>query len=233
MFRRAFGQATKLTRADDQVWRKRAHKLRALAHYAAEVGPSRPVLLTAHFPATLAALEEALRAANVAYQVYADAFDRDRLIAALTPAPVPVLGPARRPLLALVGVLPTGAQLGAWLKGLPGGGQVVSALALAAERHPLRAHDDALVNRLSELPYPTRLSFHLALDEPLLARFNGQQVGALMDQLQLAVDTPLAQGVLSQTIRQAQERLANQAQGDGPAESAEAWFAAYLPARAA
>jgi|GEM_PF-2225394 len=232
MFRRAFGQATKLTRADDQVWRKRAHKLRALAHYAAEVGPSRPVLLTAHFPATLAALEEALRGANVAYQVYADAFDRDRLIAALTPAPVPVLGPARRPLLALVGALPTGAQLGAWLKGLADG-EPVNALALAAERHPLRAHDDALVNRLVELPYPTRLSFHLALDEPLLARFNGQQVGALMDQLQLAVDTPLAQRVLSQTIRQAQERLANQAQGDGSAESPEAWFAAYLPARAA
>jgi hypothetical protein len=131
---------------------------------------------------------------------------------------------------ALVNDLPTGAQLNAWLKFLPGGrANDIQARALAAERHPLRAHDDALVNRLAELPYATRLSFHLALDDPLLARFNGPQVGTVMDSLQLAPDTPLSQGILSQTIRQAQEKLARAATGDGAAESAEAWCAAYLP----
>ncbi len=228
MFRRAFGQATPLTRDDDQIWRRRDHKLRALAHFAAEAGPTRPVLLTAHFPATLAALAAALQVATVAYDTYADAFDRDRLLAALAPTP----NPARRPLLALVDSLPTGAQLEAWLKP-PGGGRAneIKALALAAERHPLRAHDDALVTQLAELPYATRLSFHLALDDPLLARFNGPQVGTVMDSLQLAPDTPLSQGLLSQSIRQAQEKLARYATGDGPAESAEAWCAAYLPAK--
>jgi len=33
----------------------------------------------------------------------------------------------------------------------------------------------------------------------------------------------------NQSVRQAQERLAKKARGDGPAQSAEAWFAAYLP----
>lgn len=226
MFRRTLGRATQLKVEDDQVWRKRAHKLRALAHYAAGVGPRRPVLLAAHFPATLAAVAEALDAAAVGYDVYADGFERDKLLAALSPAPEAT----RRPLLALVRALPTGAQVDAWLKGRASGGEPVQGLALAAERHPLRAHDEALVNRLAELPYATRLSFHLALDEPVLARFNGEQVGALMDKLQLAPDTPLTQGVLSQTIRQAQERLAKKASGDGPAESVEAWFAAYWPA---
>ncbi len=226
MFRRAFGQATPLTRADDQIWRNRAHKLRALAHFAAEVAPARPVLLTAHFPATLEALAAALQAAAVAFDTYANAFDRDRLVAALASTP----DPERRPLLALAGALPTGAQLDAWLKP-PGGGRAneIKAVALAAERHPLRTHDDALVTRLSELPYATHLSFHLALDDPLLARFNGQQVGHVMDQLQLAPDTPLSQGILSQSIRQAQEKLARAATGDGAAQSAEAWCAAYLP----
>lgn len=229
MFRRAFGQATPLTREDDQIWRSRDWKLRALAHFAAEAGPNRPVLLVAHFPETMDALVEALRAAAVAYDPYESAFDGDRLLAALGPRH----NPERRPLLALAGALPTGAQLNAWLKFLPGGGRAneLKALALAAERHPLRAHDDALVARLAELPYATRLSFHLALDDPLLARFSGAQVGNVMDQLQLAPDTPLAQGLLSQSIRQAQEKLARAAQGDGPAQSAEAWFAAYLPAR--
>jgi preprotein translocase subunit SecA len=69
----------------------------------------------------------------------------------------------------------------------------------------------------------------VALDDPLLARFSGPQVGQLMDRLQVAPDTPLAQGLLSQSIRQAQEKLARAATGDGPAQSAEAWFAAYLP----
>jgi preprotein translocase subunit SecA len=91
-------------------------------------------------------------------------------------------------------------------------------VALAAERHPLRAHDDALVARLAELPYATRLSFHLALDDPLLARFNGAQVGTVMDSLQLAPDTPLSQGILSQSIRQAQQERARAATGDGAAD---------------
>ena len=39
---------------------------------------------------------------------------------------------------------------------------------------------------------------------------------------------PLSQGLLSQSIRQAQEKLARAATGDGAAQSAEAWFAAYL-----
>lgn len=227
MFRRAFGQATPLTRDDDQIWRRREHKLRALAHFAAEAGPTRPVLLVAHFQATIEALAAALQAAGVAYDTYADSFDRDRLLAALAPQPTP----DRRPLLALVDALPTGAQLNAWLKFLPGSGPLneFKAVALAAERHPLRAHDDALVNRLAELPYATRLSFHLALDDPLLARFNGPQVGTVMDSLQLAPDTPLSQALLSQSIRQAQEKLARAATGDGPADSAEAWCAAYLP----
>lgn len=224
MARSWFGPQPRLTLGDDSVWRSRADKLRGLAALAAAADPAHPRLLLAHFPATYAALAAVLAEAGVAHLAVADGFELDALVAGLRPTH----DPARRPVLALAGALPEAARLAALVGGGPAAG--LSGQVLAAERHPLRAHDEALAARLGGLPYPARLSFHLALDDPLLARFGGEAVGALMDRLAVPPDAPLSQGLLSRSVQQAQAKLAQAARGDGPAHSPETWFVAYVPA---
>ena len=225
MFSRLFGKPTRLTRLDDQLWISREQKLRGLCRQAlaAASDPAGPqgCLLVAHFPDTLAALEQALIAAGIPYDVYQDAFDRARLSALLGPAG------AGRPLLALARSLPDAAPGGQLVTERTVGamGSGARLLLLAAERHPLRAHDDKLEALAAALPAQARIGFHLSLEDGLMQRFGGQAVAQLISALNPPPDEPITSGTASASIRRAQQNLARHARGDAYARSAEEWLA--------
>jgi hypothetical protein len=101
-------------------------------------------------------------------------------------------------------------------------------LVLQIERHPLRAHDDAVLQALAALPAGTRLRILHSLDDGLLKLFS-PNIRGVVERLGMAPDDELEHPMIASSIARAQERLATQVRTEIPGESFLDWRQKNLP----
>jgi hypothetical protein len=100
---------------------------------------------------------------------------------------------------------------------------------LVGERHPLPAHETAIVDFASTLPCRRRVVFHASLDEPLMRAFAGEWVESTLKKLGMADDEAIQSTMVSNRIRGAQKKLAGECHSEFAADSAEEWMAKNCP----
>lgn len=195
----------------DSVWLSAGARLAGLARRAAEEAEAAQVLVLAHFPDALEAVAGALRGLG-ARRVYSAGHLASRLAS-------PRAGELY---LALVAELPAPGP------GLAGPAEGVVSF-LVAERHPLRAEDERVERLAAGLPYATRVRFHVALDDPILERYENDRVKALLVQLGMDEEDEICHAVVSRAIAKAQRVNAARAAPGAEAESAAEWMRALEP----
>jgi preprotein translocase subunit SecA len=95
---------------------------------------------------------------------------------------------------------------------------------VVAERHPLREHDERVAAWADAAA--GSVVFHVSLEDPLLAAFASDSLKPLLERLGLTPDAPVEHGIVSRSIRRAQEQIRKRCTSDLPANSAESWMQA-------
>ena len=155
---------------NDKIWLTTAAKLDGVREAVRErVGQDAVIVVAAHFPASLREVRKHLEASGLnvqpaegsdaSKQLFEAARRGEAVVAALveTLAGItPPDGPAAEPLPVTI---------------------------LVAERHLLRAKDDALIAFAEFLAPPGRIGFHLSLEDALLRALGGAAVASTLQQL--------------------------------------------------
>ncbi len=100
---------------------------------------------------------------------------------------------------------------------------------LVAERHPLPAHDDRIVQFAEELPCRCQIAFHVSLEDPLMKMFAGEWVENLLRKLGMDENDAIESQMVARRIHAAQKKIADEAFGDSEARSAAGWLEANVP----
>jgi hypothetical protein len=108
-------------------------------------------------------------------------------------------------------------------------GEFSHILVVVCERHPLRSHDEALVQNAGSVPCQCRLVFHLSLEDPLLRRFAGESVVNTLKSLGMEEGECIESQMVAGRIAKAQSKIEENAPGDLSANSAEEWFQRNFP----
>ena len=95
---------------------------------------------------------------------------------------------------------------------------------IVAERHPLVERDGELVEFARQCGCRSRISHHLSLEDPLLKIFAGEWTRNILEKLGMTEDEPIQSRMASRRIRQAQEKVTRNANGELVVKSANAWF---------
>jgi hypothetical protein len=100
---------------------------------------------------------------------------------------------------------------------------------VVAERHPLRSHDEAIIEFARTLPCRCRVVRHLSLDDPVVRIFAGDSVKQLLGRLGMSEDEAIESRMVSRRILDAVKKIEQRAAGDLPAGSAEEWLQLNCP----
>ena len=100
---------------------------------------------------------------------------------------------------------------------------------VVVERHPLRSHDDAILDFACRLPCKARVVFHVSLEDPLMRLFAGDWVLNTLRKLGMKEDEAINSGLVARRVKAAQKKLAHSASSDLPAGSAEEWLERNCP----
>lgn len=95
-----------------------------------------------------------------------------------------------------------------------------------AEHYPISAKEENLWQELN-LPHITVYS---CLEEPLFQRFGGERIISLIKKLGMEETEAISHPMISQSIRNAQQKIAKQVSFEQTASSQEDWFKKNLPA---
>jgi len=205
---------------DDKVWWNVERKLEGIcAEIAATIAAGGNVLVLAHFEGGLAIVETALRTRPIEFREFS-LFDSSKLCSTHTDGAGKVwagLARAFQPPKTRGPDKSAAARSGIPLK------------IVVAERHPLRSRDEQLIQAAATVACQTQLTFHISLDDSLLANFGARSIQQLFKQLGVAEETCLSNSMITTAIRRAQEKIESRVANDLPAASIEDWFKYNLP----
>lgn len=103
---------------------------------------------------------------------------------------------------------------------------------IVAERHPLLEEDDRVLKEFAEdLPCKCRVSYHISLEDPLMAVFVNDNVRKMIRMLGMKEDEVIQSNMVHRRIRQAQQKFTQSATGNAPADTAQEWMEKNLPNR--
>jgi len=95
---------------------------------------------------------------------------------------------------------------------------------VVAERHPLRSHDELLVDFARELACKCRIAFHMSLDDALMQLYGGDWVGGTLKKLGMKEDEAITIRMVSRRLSGAQQKILGGVTGDIRADSAQQWL---------
>lgn len=104
-----------------------------------------------------------------------------------------------------------------------------SILIVVGERHPLPSHDESVLDIARSLSCRCRIVYHMSLEDAVLKRFSGEWVEGVLRRLGMKEDEAIESRVVGRRIRAALKRIAANATGDLPANSAEEWLERNCP----
>ena len=189
LLRRVFGGGDDgAAHAEDCVWLDAAARERGLVREAgARAGEGRSVLVVALSLGALDRLAAAL-APHAPWRC-ADRFERDALRGHLRQSGAVAV--------ALPGALPVEE----------GNPATTPIDVIVCGRNDRRSADDAIARCAATLSMDARVTFHLALDDPLVARF-GAEVKPLLERLGMTPDEPIRNPYVTRAIANAQRKAA-------------------------
>lgn len=100
---------------------------------------------------------------------------------------------------------------------------------LVAERHPLPAHDETVVEFARSLPCRCRLVRHVSLEDPLMRCFAGEWIENLLKTLGMKEEEAIESVMVARRILAAQKKIASVSVDDLPAGSAAEWMERNCP----
>jgi preprotein translocase subunit SecA len=195
----------------DRIWLTKAAKWRGLCGELFEhLSIAQPSVLLAHFPATLAEVQQELSRQGVSYRSFDHSISakevnrlahpggliRLGLVKQLEPDPFPDQHAER------VGLI-----------------QI-----LVAERHFLRECDDVVITFAGGLGKRCHVTYHCSLEDPLMKVFAGEWVKEVLARLGMDESAPVESGMVAQRVRGAQRKFAARAERECDADSAEEWL---------
>jgi preprotein translocase subunit SecA len=211
------GKPTRVTTCD-KIWLTRTAKHRELCQELQEhLGAAQPVILLAHFPATLAEIRGELSGAGIPHNV--------------TAAPIAarhVTGNADRGSEGLI-------QLGLvkQLQADPFSAKEVEDPGLIhmliMERHFLRKNDDFITDFAETLSKPSEVTFYLSLEDPLLKIFVGEYVSQVLRKMGMEESNVIQSRMVARRLRQAQGMIAKRTEEVVDADSSEEWLRLNMP----
>lgn len=211
LFSWLFGKPSRVT-TRDVIWLTEAARGDGITKAVDEhLLAGKSVLLLAQFPATLAAFGTHILAKKWAHIAVPNVLTPDTALAlAAESAPRLLYGLARnlRP-----------AEF------LPPDDAPASRLPiLVLERHPLRIHDDRIVEFATGLGGRAAIEFYISFDDPLLKRFAGDWARDMLRRLGMKEDEPIESAMVARRLGAAQRKVAKGVTNEVEAESAEDWL---------
>lgn len=177
-------------------------------------------VVVAHFPETLAVIEEEFENAGVEVDPQSGPISMsefDRRTTSLEAQPV---------ITTLVDWLPTD-DLGRVQT--DDSARIFLAI---AERHFLADRDADVLQFAAGLRNPCDVQFHISLRDPLLAPFAGEQVRDILKAMGLDDREAIRVPFVNRRVRHAQRHFARHAESDGPAKSPSDWLQRHCPSLA-
>lgn len=203
------GKSTRTTSVD-RIWLSDAAHLAGLTkELRAAV---RPVLLLAHFPATLKRVCAALEAEGIAPTILG-----------------PTIGVKQLDQLASQGTerhIYAGVVRQMASEPFPNADNQIPDLfeIVVAERHFLRTADDAIEQFAEGLAHRCHVTFHLSLEAPLMRQFAGDWVRSTLERLGMTEDECLESEMVNRRIRGAQASFAKRIDIPRETASADEWL---------
>lgn len=197
--------------ATDRIWLTKAARWRGLCRELLEHLPStEPSILLAHFPATLAEVQQELSRQGVPHRwvdhsISAKEINRLAgpdglvhlgLVKQLQPDPFPDQHAERKGLIRI----------------------------LVAERHFLRECDEVIINFAAGLGEYCHVTYHCSLEDPLMKVFAGEWVKEALRRRGMDESAPLDSRMVAWHVRGAQGKFAARAGRRCDADSAEKWL---------
>jgi hypothetical protein len=102
-------------------------------------------------------------------------------------------------------------------------------LIIVGERHPLPSHDEVVLGFARSQPCRCRLVYHVSLEDALLKRFSGEWVEGVLRRLGMKDGEAIESRMVGRRIQSALTKIAMNATGDAPANSAEEWLERNCP----
>jgi hypothetical protein len=171
----------------------------------------RSVLLVAQFPATLAAFGEHIIARKWSNHAAPDVLTPGTALALAVESAPRLLFALARNLRAAETPSPDDAAPSP----LP---------VLVLERHPLRSHDDRVIEFAEGLGGSATVKFHVSLDDPLMKRFSGEWMQNVLRNMGMKEEEPIESPMVARRVKAAQNKIAKRGMNERDADSAEEWM---------
>jgi preprotein translocase subunit SecA len=195
----------------DRIWMTPQAKLNGIAAEVHErLQEGQIVIVVAHFPATLAQVEENLKAADLPNGFHDGRLSRKEI-------------GRQKVILVLAASLASNdmpLEINHTLDGLA---------ILVAERHFLRAKDDAILSFARTLGRPSEVVFHLSLHDHLMKQFAGDWVENVLKRLGMDESERIDSSMVARRIKGAQAKFSSGVFSDRRADSAEEWLRLNVP----
>jgi preprotein translocase subunit SecA len=95
---------------------------------------------------------------------------------------------------------------------------------VGAERYPIPERDNTILLYAAQLSQFTTVSFHAALDEPMMRLFGSDSITGLVKKLGWNEKTFIAHPMITKAINDIQRKIKRQSIGDQSVHSQEEWF---------
>jgi preprotein translocase subunit SecA len=196
---------------DDVFWLRDAPRIDGVITAASRaVASGSHVLLVTHAADRVERLADAAARAGLPLDGLADPITASELTARLRSQPGPCV------ILSLAATLrPSPPRIGAAPV------QASAIILLIADRHPLRARDEAVVSFAESLA-AVRAEFHVCIEDPLLRVFSGDQTERILRTLGMKDHESITHRMLSRSVERAQKKLADRCPDHARIES---WLA--------
>jgi hypothetical protein len=100
---------------------------------------------------------------------------------------------------------------------------------LVAERHPLRSHDDRIVEFAKDVPSKCKVAFHMSLEDPLLKAFVSPSMEQMLRTLGMDENEAIESNMVNRRIAAVQKKIAASVFGDTEAANAHDWLKTNMP----
>jgi preprotein translocase subunit SecA len=202
----------------DKIWLTRTAKRREVCRELQEhLAAAQPVLLLAHFPASLAEIRQELLGVGIPHHVTAGP------IAARHVSQHANRGTECLIQLGLVKQLHSDPLSDKDVKE-PGLIHL-----LITERHFLRKNDEVITDFAETLRCPSAVTFYLSLEDPLMKTFAGEWIKQVLQRMGMEESSAIESRLLTRRVRKAQDKIAKRAEEVGEADSAEEWLRLNVP----
>ncbi len=192
---------------EDKVWFDEQIKLEQLSlEVAAAQTNGQSVLVLSHFEAIQVRIASLLQAKNVRFERFTSLNPSDLCSSLMARV---WLGSAR--------AFRVEHQLGS--SAHPGSLQII-----VSEHHPLKSHDQELVDAATKLACNAALCFYFSLDDPIMRRFGSNSIQSLFERLGIDKSECVSHRFINAAIGTAQEKIEQEVGKDVPTYSAEDWF---------